>query len=192
MLFEDDTRIDLTICTLQTFHAKHSGEQYLKCLLDKDNVIPMLKNNQESRFRIKPIDEKQFYRVCSEFFWELQNVAKGLKRDELSYAMFIRDISMRDMLNIMLDAYIGMKNDYQVNTGTLGKYRKKHLSGLQYEKYRETYQANTNEDVWKSVFAMIDLFGEVGRSIAQKYNYRYPQNDERTIIEYLERVKVKE
>jgi len=43
------------------------------------------------------MDENTFNNACAEFFWEIQNVVKGLKRDELSSAMFLRDIAMRDI-----------------------------------------------------------------------------------------------
>ena len=64
-------------------------------------------------------------------------MAKGIKRDELSFTMFIRDVSLRDMLNCVVDEYIGMNNDYSVSVGTLGKYRKKYLSQIQYELYQK-------------------------------------------------------
>lgn len=191
MLFEDDSRIDLTVCTWETYLSKHSNCQLTKCLLDKDNIIKEINHNDKSIYWIKPLDEKLFSATCSEFFWELQNIAKGIKRDELSYTMFIREISLRDMLNRIIDSYIGMKNDFRVSVGTLGKYRKKYLTEIEYELYKNTYISNTIEDMWKSTLNMIDLFGLLGRQIADKYNYSYPNADEQYMRDYIYRVMTK-
>ena len=191
MLFSDDDRIDVTVGTMQTFLANRTNGQLMKCLLDKDDVIHGLSGSDKSGNWVKPMDEKTFKYTCSEFFWETQNMAKGLKRDELSFAMFIRDISLRDMLNRIVDTYIGISNDYKVSVGTLGKYRKRYLSQVQYELYRNTYLSNTTEDQWKSLFYMIDLFGSLGRQVASTCNFTYPEEDERYMKDYLLRIKKK-
>lgn len=188
MLFGDDDRIDLKVGTMQTFLTNHTDGQLMKCLLDKDDKIQGLDESGRSGNFIKPMDGKTFRNTYSEFFWETQNMAKGLKRDELSFAMFIRDISLRDMLNRIVDAYIGIRNDYKVSVGTLGKYRKKYLSKAEYELYRRTYLSNTTEDIWKSLFYMIDLFGSLGRYLADKSGFSYPEKDEQYMREYLRRI----
>lgn len=111
MLFEDDSRIDLSVCTLQTFLTNRINGKLMKCILDKDNKIKEINENDKSTYWVKPLDERSFLGTCSEFLWELQNMAKGIKRDELSFAMYIRDISLRDMLNRIIDTYIGMKKN---------------------------------------------------------------------------------
>lgn len=188
MLFDDDDRIDLTVGTMQTFLTNHTDGQLMKCLLDKDDKIHRLNDSDRSSYWVKPIDGKTFRNTCSEFLWETQNMAKGLKRDELPFAIFIRDISLRNMLNRFIDTYIGINNDYKVSVGTLGKYRKKYLSKAQYELYKNTYLSNTTEDVWKSLFYMIDLFGSLGRYIADKCNFIYPEEDEQYMRDYLCRI----
>lgn len=189
MLFGDDDRIDLTVCTMQTFIDNHSNGQLMRCLLDKDDAIHGLNSRDRSGYWVKPMDEEKFLNTCSEFFWETQNMAKGLKRDELSFAMFIRDISLRDMLNRMIDTYIGMNNNYKVSVGTLGKHRKQYLSNAEYKLYKNTYLSNTTEDQWKSLFYMIDLFDSLGRQIAEKYGFTYPAEDEQYMRNYLHRVQ---
>lgn len=191
MLFDDDSRIDLTVCTRDNFFTNHVNGQCMKTLLDKDNNLNNLYSNDNSTLWVKPLDEKAFLGTCSEFYWELQNMAKGIKRDELSYAMFIRDISLRDMLNRIIDTYIGMKNNYKVSVGTLGKYRKNYLTKSEYELYKNTYISNTTEDMWKSALYMIDLFGFLGRKIANKYDYKFPNDDEQYMRNYMLKIMTK-
>ena len=44
--------------------------------------------------------------TCSEYWWCLNNVAKGLKRNELPYALDVIDFTLRPMLKTS----IGMEN----------------------------------------------------------------------------------
>lgn len=77
MLFEDDSRIDLSVCTLKTFLTNHYDGLLMKCLLDKDNIIKESSENNRCTYWVKPIDEMSFLGTCSEFLWELQIWQKG-------------------------------------------------------------------------------------------------------------------
>lgn len=186
MQFSDYSRIDLTICTYEVFCKQHMGQGAMKCLLNKDNILNGVDTDNNSMNWVKPFDKQSYLDTCSEFFWEVQNMAKGLKRDQISFALFIRDISLRDMLNRMVDVYIGMNNNYRVSVGTLGKYRKKYLPADHYNMYRKTYNSNTYEDCWDSLFSMISLFDILAKKIAEKYNYIYPQEKKDFVMKYLE------
>ncbi len=185
MLFSDYSRIDLCICTLETFNNNHNNGQLMKCLLDKDNTINGINTNDKTSLHINQIDEIAFNNTCSEFFWEVQNMVKGIKRDELSYMMFIRDISLREPLNRIIDEYIGMNNNYKVSVGTLGKYRKKYLSNAEYTLYEKTYSFGTFDDIWSSLTAIIEMFGIVARKVAVKHGFNYPVASECFVIEYI-------
>jgi aminoglycoside 6-adenylyltransferase len=188
LLFDDDSRIDLSICNMEFFLSSHANGQPMKSLLDKDKALCALPEVDKSLHWIKPMDEETYNNTCAEFFWEIQNMVKGMKRDELSFAMFIRDVSLRDMLNRMIDAYIGMNYDYKVSVGTLGKYRKKYLPDRLYEMYLNTYLSNTTKDKWDSLYYMIDLFTLTGKYIAKKYHYIFPEEDEEYIRYYVDRM----
>lgn len=193
MLLDDDSRVDLTICTIPSLPPivfQHSDNHSIKCLLDKDDKLhEIIERNKQAACQANPMDETIYNNTCSEFFWEIQNMVKGLKRDELSFTMFIRDISMRDMLNRMIDTYIGMNYDYKVSVGTLGKYRKNYLPDKIYQLYKNTYLSNTTKDIWCSLNYMIDLFRLMGKSIAENYNYHYPEMDEQYVRDYVSRIK---
>lgn len=192
MLFEDDTRIDLVICTHDIFMKRHSKEYPMKTLLDKDSNLPNTNLSLAEENIIKPISEKRFSEVCTEFIWELQNSAKGIVRDELSFAVFFRDIGVRDMLNIIIDSYIGMKNDYSISVGSLGKFRKHFLTEQQYQLYAKTYLTNNAEDIWASLFNMVEMFRELGTCIAKKYCFHFPEKELDYMKDHLMRIKTGE
>lgn len=80
------------------------------------------------------------------------------------------------------------KDDYQVNVGTLGKYRKKYLSTEYYQMYEKTYIYNTITGCQKSIYWMIKLFGILARLIAKKNNYLFPKKSEDFVKKYFEYV----
>ncbi len=188
MQFSDYSRIDLTVCSREIFYKNFTDGRIMKCLLDKDSNIENLNEGDLSSSWIQPITEEVFVNTCSEFFWEIQNAVKGIKRDELSFAMFIRDIAIRDMLSRMIDTYIGMQQEYRVTVGTLGKYRKKYLTSEQYELYRSTYLSNTYEDCVKSIYSMIHLFSLLGKKIAKENGFTYPSESEKFVLQYLDHI----
>lgn len=188
MLLTDNTRIDVIICSLDTFHTKYrtDASQYpMKPLLDKDGALHGVEEQDESAFFVKPLDEQAYQQTCAEFYWEIQNVVKGLCRDHLPYALFLRDIALRDMLNRLVDCYIGIRHQYHVTVGALGKYRKRYLDEHTYEEYYRTYRANDTHDIWESVQTMMDLFQRLALIIAEEYQYDYPLEKDRIMREYV-------
>ena len=188
MLFETGDRVDLTITTLKDFKEREHTFEFCKCLLDKDGQLSEFNLNNHDGFCVKPIDKTTFSNTCAEFFWEIQNVVKGLKREQLSYAMFLRDITLRDMLNRMIDTYIGIMTEYSVSVGLLGKCRKSFLPKQYYDIYVKTYLSNTADDVWSSLFYMVDLFSLLGKHIAEKNNWNYSEQTELLVRQYLQSV----
>ncbi len=45
------------------------------------------------------------------------------------------------------------------------------------------------KNIWESFFVMGDLFREVANEIANTYGYRYPQDDDDKVTNYLKHVK---
>ena len=133
MMFPDGNRIDLQI-TKETY--VDDGEPAI-LLLDKDGTFPELNVAKDYWYIEKP-NQKFFSDCCNEFHWCLNNVAKGIAREELSYAME-QFQNVRDMLMKMLEWYIGVNNDFAVSAGKSGKYFKKFLPKDIYLKFTKTY-----------------------------------------------------
>jgi len=52
-----------------------------------------------------------YYSCCNNFWWCLNNVAKGIARDELPYAMHMLNDVVRAELHDMINWYIGTQQD---------------------------------------------------------------------------------
>lgn len=87
----------------------------------------------------KKLSAVKFHGCCNEFYWCLCDVAKGIARDELSFAMTTYNTLVRDMLETMLNWYMGTYTNNSVSSGKLHKYLKKYLPAAFYEEYVRTY-----------------------------------------------------
>ena len=184
MLFPDGNRIDLQITT-STY--EDDGEPAV-LLLDKDGTFPQIMVKRDFWYVKKPT-QKLFSDCCNEFHWCLNNVAKGIARDELSYAMKQFNEYVRDMLIQMLTWYVGVQYDFSVSVGKEGKYFKKFLPADIYEKFTKTYSDANYEHMWEAAFTMLELFGEVARYIAGALQFAYDEAEEKGIENYMKQVR---
>ncbi len=127
MLFTDGNRIDLHIETIQSMLEGYVSDSLTVPLLDKDKCLPLIPEPTDFQYRVKKPTEAQFKGYCNEFWWCLQNVAKGIWRDELPYAKRMFEFPVRTALDQMVSCWIGSNHDFQISTGKMGKYFKKYL-----------------------------------------------------------------
>lgn len=184
MIFPDGNRIDLNV-TPEKY--EDDGEPML-LLLDKDGTFPNIQV-AEDYWYVKRPGSQIFADCCSDFHWCLNNVAKGIARDELSYAMEMLNHYVRDMLILMLEWYIGVNYDFKVSAGKNGKYFKKLLSENVYKRFQATYSNADYSNMWKAAFDMLYLFGDIARTVAAKLEFTYDELEEKGIEDYMKMVK---
>ncbi len=183
-IFEDGNRIDLNITSDPYID---DGEPVI-VLLDKTGELSGIKPREDFWY-IKPPAEKLFHDCCNEFHWCLNNVAKGIARDELPYAMEMFNNYVRNGLNIMTDWYIGAENDFKVSAGKMGKYYKKYLPEELYKMYAATYSDSDYDNIWRAVFTACALFRRLAEAVAEKFGYTYNISEDENIIDYMNKVK---
>ncbi|ENQ3112247.1 aminoglycoside 6-adenylyltransferase [Bacillus sp. GKis3/1] len=189
MQFMDGNRIDLTLVPVELINNFVGQDSLSKLLLDKDNCIEEFPPASDKDYLIKKPTEKEFLGCCNEFWWCSTNVAKGLWREELSYVKGMLEGPVRDMLIVMLEWHIGMKTDFTVNTGKFGKHFEQYIEKDMWVQFKRTFSNAEYENIWESFFVMGDLFREVANEIANTYGYRYPQDDDDKVTNYLKHVK---
>lgn len=184
MIFPDGNRIDLQITRCS---YDDDGEPSI-ILLDKDNALPELEIRDDFWYVRRP-DQKLFSDCCNEFHWCLNNVSKGIAREELSYTMEQLNHYVRDMLIQMLAWYVGTQHDFSVSVGKNGKYLKKLLPFEIYLKFTQTYSDASYEHIWEAAFEMLHLFGNVARDVAEQLGFLYDEEEEKGIENYMKQVK---
>jgi aminoglycoside 6-adenylyltransferase len=96
---------------------------------------------------------------------------------------------VRELLNGMINWYIGTLTDFSVSTGKMGKYYKKYLPAEIYELYAKTYSDSKYDNLWIAVFTACSLFNLAALSVSKYFSYTYRQYEEDNIIDYLNKVK---
>jgi len=188
MLFEDGNRIDLSLVSLNAENLKQFDCLTIT-LLDKDGIVPSYPPPTDMDFWLKEPDELFYYSCCNEFWWCLNNVAKGIARDELPYAMNMLNKIVCAELHDMINWHIGVTQGFNLSTGKSGKYFKRYLSPELYAQYAATYSGSNYDDIWASVSTMCDLFHTLALPVAAHFGFTYRQNEEDGIREYLRMVK---
>ena len=188
MIFPDGVRIDLSF-----EYTKYidDGEPSV-VLLDKDNGIgflPPVPQPTDTLWHIKPPTPLDYYSCCNDFWWCLNNVAKGIARDELAYVMYMINEAVRSELHDMMDWYIGAQHGFNFSTGKNGKYFKKHLSSELYAQYAATYSGSDYDNIWQAVYVMCDLFHTLALPVASYFGFTYRQEEEDGMRKYMRMVR---
>ena len=170
MQFADGNRLDLHVCTWE--NARSNFELY-RTLVDKDNLMPEKQMLSDEKYWVKKPTPEQFHCTCNEFWWCLNNIAKGLWREEIPYVMDMMDFQIRPMLRRLLEWMIGIENNFSVSAGKSAKYMSKYVSKKIYQEYLRTYSTAQINAIWDAAFAMCDLFGEIAIQVSEKLHFSY-------------------
>ncbi len=189
MLFTDGNRIDLHLETKESMLEGYEKDKLTLPLLDKDGILPIIPSPSDIDYHVKMPIEGDFNSCTNNFWWCLQNVAKGIWRDELPYAKWMYEYTTRDALDKMVSWWIGVDTDFQVSAGKLGKYFKQYLPEDYWEMYTATYSIADYDQMWDSIFVTCELFRILAEDVAKHLNYSYPAQDDQNMMKYLRQVR---
>ena len=188
MQFKDGTRIDLGFDPVeQTYQRAHEDSQTI-VLLDKDGLIGELPPPSDRDYLPKPPTAHAFDDCCNEFWWVTPYVAKGLWRDELTYAHEFLEIGPRAQLMKMLGWYVGVQTDFQKSPGKMGKYLKAYLSAEEWAMLEKTYADAQPENIWQALFVMGELFRKVAHPVAQAFGFSYREQDDANVSAFIRKI----
>ncbi|WP_026674853.1 aminoglycoside 6-adenylyltransferase [Alkalihalobacterium bogoriense] len=189
MLFTDGNRIDLRIETVEVMAEKYKKEKLTLPLLDKDHLLPAISPPTDIDYYLKPPTKEEFDSYTNNFWWCLQNVAKGMWRDELPYSKLMFEYTTRDALDKIIAWWIGIQYEFQVSIGSLGKYVKNYLPKQYWNMYKGTYSNAEYDNMWESIFVTCQLFRTLAQDVAAHFNFRYPIKDDNNMMSYLKHVR---
>lgn len=185
----DGNRIDLHLIAKK--YGKHAlNEDFLTVvLLDKNNLLPKIKPPSDEEFWIKKPTEAEFQACCNEFWWCLNNVAKGLWRNELLYVMDMLDYHVRPELKKMITWYAGIETKFSLSVGKSGKYLNKYIPVKMWEEFLSTYSKAEDKPLWQGVFKMCSLFQDVTLIVSREFNFTYDKEEAENSIMFLRNVE---
>ena len=189
MQFADGNRIDLRLMTLSRALEECQSDSQTIVLLDKDGILPEIPEPSDEDYRIRKPTQREFRACCNEFWWGLNNVAKGLWRDEIPYVHRMFYEGSHSQLMKMLNWKVGYETDFRVSTGKASRFLKDYLDDEVWNRFLETYIGGSMADIWKSVFVMCDLFSDVARELAERRGHEYDAEEAEAARAFLSHVR---
>ncbi len=186
MQFIDGNRIDLTFRPVVESQAILEDSLSV-VLLDKDRRFHLPPPTLLSYLPRQPTG-KQFADCCNEYWWLNPYVAKGLYRKQLTYSKSVLDGLMRRQLMDMLTWYVGVRTNFQVSVGYLGKNIGSYVSGDLWQLLECTYSDAHPRNIWRSLFAMNDLFRRVAQPTAGALELPYPDREDAAVSLFVESI----
>lgn len=186
--FTDGNRLDLHVCTLSYVLKEIEKDKLCKILLDKDNCLPNMPEATDKDYWIKEPTENNFYDTCNEFWWCLNNVAKGLWREEIPYVMDMLNYCVRPQLIHLMEWKIGFDTNFTVSVGKSGKYMYRWLKSDIWDRFLETYPSGEVESIWKAVFIMCNLFNDVAKEVSCNMKVKYNEIEANNSLKFLKHV----
>lgn len=187
--FADGVRLDLHVETIETTLEDNFPDSLTIILLDKDNRFRKLPESNDSGYWVKKPEEVQYACTCNEFWWCLNNVAKGLWRNEMPYVQDMVNFHVRKQLEKMLSWKTGILTEFSVSVGKSGKYMYRWLEKEEWELYLSTWFSNDREEAWEAVFRMCDLFEQAAKYVGLHLGYAYNETEGANSRGWLERVR---
>lgn len=190
MQFADGNRIDLTLLKKNNSNSNFHLDSLTIVWLDKDKLFSDIPVSNETDYLIRQPTEKQFVETCNEFWWVSTYVAKGLVRNEITYAKQMLERVVRPMFMKMIEWHIGTKTKFSVSFGKCGKFIKNHLSDETYGKVLKTYSDHKLDNNWNALFEMTQLFGNFAVSVSNKMSFTYNLKEEENVNKYLKELQL--
>lgn len=187
--FADGNRLDLHVESIPHAKEEVTKDSLCEVLVDKDGILPKIPASTDENYWIHKPTGLQFACCCNEFWWCLDNVAKGLWREELTYVQDMLNFCIRKELEKMLSWKIGVDNDFAVSIGKSGKYMYRFLSEEEWKQYLSTYSAAETEACWEAVGRMCSLFEKTALYVGERLGYAYNMEEGKNCQSFLEHVR---
>jgi len=187
--FADGNRLDLHVETVKHAQQHITDDKLCKIILDKNGILPNIPKSTDQDYWVKKPTQTQYLCACNEFWWCLDNVAKGLYRGEIPYVQDMVNFHVRKQLEKLLSWKVGILTDFSVNIGKSGKYMYRWLDKKEWVAYLSTYFSGQVFEAWEAVMRMCDLFEQTALYVGENLGYQYNEVEGKNARGYLERVR---
>ena len=182
MLFEDDNRIDLTLCPTEHIQEWVDSEAGFTVLEDPEHLFESFSQNLE-RYWTDPATETDFEKSCNEFWWVSAYVVKGIYRKQLIYATdHLYSICQQELLKVL--AWLVASDRGKVDIGKNYKYLFNYLPAEKEKEFLNLLDFSSVEKLTQSLFATMQLFHQEAQFFAHKMGFDYDREVAEKMIEY--------
>lgn len=187
--FADGVRMDLHLMSPDFAREEIVKDKLCRVLLDKENILPWIPPATEEDYFVKKPDGTAFLCCCNDFWWCMNNVAKGLWRREVPYVQDMLFLVLRPNLVEMLSWKIGMGNGWSCSIGKSGKYLYRYLSRECWQRFLATYADGEISHIWEAVMVMCNLFHETALEVSEGLKLSYDRQEAENSWNFLKHVR---
>jgi aminoglycoside 6-adenylyltransferase len=183
--YDDGVRIDFQITDERPDLSEIVKNGY-RVLVDKDGLFSSVPTERGPQYGITPPNETTFRARVNAFWWDIIYVPKALLRNEINFARYMLDHSIRfDMLQPLIEWYIGATSGWESNCGFRGR-RFQHLLPKEvWADYLRTFAGAGIEENWDAVFATLEFVRRTATVIASKLSLAYPETTDSAVTRYI-------
>lgn len=195
--YSSGLKIDFTLWSVELFQ-KIVAEPVLpdeldagyQVLLDKDNLTLAMQPPSFKAYVPKPPSLEQYQTHVNDFLTDAPYIAKCLRRGELMPVKWALDYDMKHIyLRQMLEWYVGVKYNWSVPVGSLGKGLKKLLPADIWERLEQTYAGADVAENWEALINTMELFKQVATQVGEHLGHAYPHELHQRVSAYVEHIK---
>ena len=182
MLFEDENRIDLTLCPKEYIQEWVDSEANFEVIKDDKGLFEAYQPNSK-RYWTCPPTEEEFAASCNEFWWVSAYVVKAIRRNQLIYATdHLYGICQQELLKVL--AWQLASDKGAVNIGKNYKYLFHYLPTEKEKEFSALLNLSSIEKVSQSLFATMNVFDREAKSLAQEMGFAYDQEVAEKMMRY--------
>ena len=182
MLFEDDNRIDLTLCPKEYIKEWVEGEADFTVLEDPKGLFAPYSPNPQ-RYWTSPASQIDFEKACNEFWWVSAYVVKGICRKQVIYATdHLYGICQQELLKII--AWQVASDRGAVDIGKNYKYLFNYLPIEKEKEFSALLDFSSLDKITQSLFATMQLFHQEAQYLAQKMGFKYEKEVAEKMMRY--------
>ena len=184
MLFEDDNRIDLTLCPKEYIKEWVESEADFTVLEDPKGLFAPYSPNPQ-RYWTSPASQIDFEKACNEFWWVSAYVVKGICRKQVIYSTdHLYGICQQELLKVL--AWQVARSRGVVDIGKNYKYLFNYLPSEKEKDFSNLLDFSSLDKIIQSLLATMQLFHQEAQSLAKKMGFDYDKEVAEKMIEYAE------
>ena len=187
-LFRDGVRIDFQILPVGALPAT-IGDVGFRVLVDKDGLAERLSPLPASARAVARPTEDEYEMLVHEFWWNAHYVPKTLWRDELPFAASMMSEAVRGYLRTALEWFVVVEHEGPVDTGVRGRWLKRYLDKETWSAYEATFSGADLDAQWDAFSHAVALFRRLAQAVGARLGYRYPEEVDREMTDYFERIR---
>jgi aminoglycoside 6-adenylyltransferase len=160
----------------------------MRVLIDKDGLATRLQRAPTPLIPRRPPAEAVFHETVHHFWhWPIW-AAKHLRRGELWRVKAVSEPHRNQALLRMLEWHACVRNGWSYETWDRGRFLEEWADSRAVRALRDLFGRYDREDLWRSLWASMELFRWLGVETAGGLGYRYPRETDQEVTRWVERL----